>query len=113
MLVALELDYRVYYVFKYFRTGQRTLLVYMADEYYRRAARLAKRSNADAHSRTWATLPGELSTLSVLIVCMESMTMISGDVFFTCAKMLSSDVSHSIMQLSVGAWAILSARIFS
>ena len=61
---------------------------------------LAKRNNADAHSRTWATLPGELSMLSVLIVCMESTTTRLGRrVLYVCKDALKRRVAeyHAIV----------------
>ena len=88
---------------------------------------LAKRNRADAHSRTCVTLPGELSTLSVLIVWIESITTISGLTSWIFLKILSSEVSQRTRQLSAllpsksadippacsPADIILSARIFN
>ena len=45
-------------------------------------ADLAKRMIEAEHSLTWAMLPGEDSSVSVEMVCMESIMTISGRVFF-------------------------------
>ena len=77
------------------------------------------RRRVAAHSLTCDTLPGPLSTVSVCIVCMESMIIISGLTFCMWSVILSSDVSHSIITLSSlpSPWfPVLSrrrARIFS
>ena len=52
-------------------------------------------SRLAAHSRICARLPGEDSTPSVWMVCMESMTTRSGCIASICRKICSSEVSHS------------------
>ena len=56
---------------------------------------LAKRSKAEAHSRTCVMLPGELSTSEVEIVWMESMMTSSGLASLMLSKIFSNDVSHN------------------
>ena len=56
-------------------------------------------------------LPGDESTASLLIVCIESMTSNSGLMFFICVKIVSSDVSQTIWQLP-RSWVMRSARNF-
>ncbi len=74
---------------------------------------LEKRRSADAHSRTWVTLPGLVSASSVDMVWLESIITISGFTSLMCAKMFSSDVSHSILMFALSGCAMRSARIFS
>ena len=45
---------------------------------------LAKRRIEAEHSLTWAMLPGEDSSVSVEMVCMESIMTKSGCVFLIC-----------------------------
>ena len=73
----------------------------------------ANLSNLAAHSLTCDTLPAELSTSEVLMVCMESITTISGLTLLIHAKIFSNDVSQNIRQLSLGDSFILCALIFS
>ena len=62
---------------------------------------LAKRSSAEAHSRTWAMEPALDSTSSVEMVWMESMMMSSGCTSLIWSKMASSEFSQRIMKLSL------------
>ena len=55
---------------------------------------LANFNKAAAHSRIWVTLPGELSTVSVCMVCTESMMSNSGLTVRTSSKMRSMRVSQ-------------------
>ena len=61
---------------------------------------LANLNKAAAHSRTCEILPGELSTSSVAIVCMESITTSLGACSCICVKIFSNDVSQRIDTLS-------------
>ena len=54
---------------------------------------LAKRSRAEAHSRTWAMEPAEDSTSSVEMVWMESTTTRSGWTSLMWSKMASREFS--------------------
>lgn len=56
---------------------------------------LAYFSSEAAHSRIWVMEPGDESTVSTDMVCMESITTRSGCTFLMCVKMCSSRVSHS------------------
>lgn len=75
MLVALKLNYRIYDVLQNLWSGKRSLLINMTYQNDRNATRLGKRSREAAHSRTWETEPGELSTSSVAMVWIESITI--------------------------------------
>ena len=56
---------------------------------------------AALHSRTWETLPGEDSTTSVKMVCMESMIIESGWILAACVKICSRCVSHRMKQFGL------------
>ena len=66
---------------------------------------LANLSRAAAHSRIWVTLPGELSTVSVCMVCTESMMSNSGLTVRTSSKMRSMRVSQSRSMPSAAAFS--------
>ena len=71
----------------------------------------ANRNRAEAHSRTWVTLPGLLSTSSVDIVCIESTTTSSGFTSLMCSNMCSREVSDKMMIFSGISLVMRSARI--
>ena len=62
---------------------------------------LAQRSSAAAHSRICVTLPADDSTVSVYIVCIESMTTTCGRDSSICAMMFSNCVSGYTMHSSL------------
>ena len=74
---------------------------------------LAKRSNALAHSRIWVMLPGAESTVSVSMVCMESIITRSGALSLIWSNIFSMLVSHNTDTLSFLPPSMRSARILS
>ena len=74
---------------------------------------LAKRSRAEAHSRTWAMLPALDSTSSVAMVCMESMTTRSGCTSLMWSNTSSKELEQRMSRWSLSAGLMRAARIFS